>query len=63
MRAGKPPRGGRNFDLLSPRVSVTCLKCEKPLAKPTAGISTCPMGDEIIYSYFFCPGCDIFYSE
>lgn len=47
-----------DFDLGSARVLVTCLKCATTLTKSTAGISTCPRGDEIIYSYLLCPACD-----
>lgn len=39
-------------------MAVSCLKCGAHLARPVAGISTCPRGDEIIYSYFLCSNCD-----
>lgn len=37
--------------------SVECTGCGRRLTERAAGISTCPMGDELIHSYFLCPGC------
>jgi hypothetical protein len=44
-------------------MAVTCLKCSAQLEKPVAGISTCPMGDEIIHSYYLCAACDVWTVE
>ena len=42
---------------------VDCKKCRATLPKPVAGISTCPRGDEEIYSWFLCPLCDLWTVE
>jgi hypothetical protein len=40
-------------------MSVDCKQCGKTLSKREAGIAICPMGDEIICSYYLCPTCDV----
>jgi hypothetical protein len=40
-------------------MEIDCLKCGAKLSGPVAGISTCPRGDEEIFSYFLCSTCDV----
>jgi hypothetical protein len=42
---------------------VNCLRCGASLAKPVAGISICPRGDEIICSFYLCEHCDLWTVE
>jgi hypothetical protein len=37
-----------------------CAKCQRPIEKHSGGISIFVMGDEYLYTYWFCPACQLY---
>ena len=44
-------------------MSVDCTGCKKELPARVAFICVKPMGDEYIYSFYFCAACDVYSKE